>query len=115
MRISFVPSSGSVRSAAVESDSGPWDGLCGGAPRALRQAALALTVSGCSYSPTLNLLGSYFPAWMLCAVVGIAAAVIIRQILGAAGVNEYVVAPLLTYAGLALSATLLAWLFWFGH
>src|ERR1700726_3474032 len=47
--------------------------------------------------PTMDLLGSFFPAWMLCAVIGIVAAVIIRQILVAAGINDYVVAPLLTY------------------
>lgn len=23
-------------------------------------------VSGCSYSPSFNLLGSYFPAWIIC-------------------------------------------------
>lgn len=74
-----------------------------------------MAVSGCNRSPTMDLLGSYFPAWMLCAVVGIVAAVVIRQVLTMAGVAEYVVAPLLTYAGLALSATLLAWLLWFGH
>ena len=28
---------------------------------------------------------------------------------------EYVIAPLLTYTGLALSATFLSWLLWFGH
>jgi hypothetical protein len=67
------------------------------------------------HSPTLDLFGSYFPAWMLCAVVGILVAVIIRQVLVAAGIGEYVVAPLLTYAGLAVSATLLVWLVWFGH
>ena len=67
------------------------------------------------HSPTLDLLGSYFPAWMVCAAAGVAAAVVVRQVLIAVGVGEYVVAPLLTYAGLALSATLLAWLFWFGH
>jgi YtcA-like protein len=74
-----------------------------------------LAVSGCSHAPTMDLLGSYFPAWMLCAAVGIIAAVIIRQILAVAGIDEYVVAPLLTYAGLAVSATLLLWLLWFGH
>jgi hypothetical protein len=63
----------------------------------------------------VNLLGSYFPAWMLCAVVGILAAVVIRQFLALVGVDEYVVAPVLTYAGVAVSATLLVWLFWFGH
>ena len=40
---------------------------------------------------------------------------LIRQILAVAGINDYVVAPLLTYAALAVSATLLAWLLWFGH
>ena len=67
------------------------------------------------HSPTLDLLGSYFPAWMLCAVAGIVAAVIIRQVLMIVGVGEYVVAPLLTYVGLALSATWLIWLLIFGH
>src|SRR5262245_7804487 len=81
----------------------------------LRRVAIALPVAGCNYSPTMELLGSYFPAWMLCAVLGIVAAVIIRQILAVAGISDYVVAPLLTYAGLAVSATLLAWLVWFGH
>src|SRR3984893_6852804 len=85
------------------------------APRALWRVAIALPVAACSYSPTMDLLGSYFPAWMLCAVIGIVASVIIRQILAVAGINDYVVAPLLTYAALAVSATLLAWLLWFGH
>ena len=79
------------------------------------RVAVALAVSGCSSSPTLNLLGSYFPAWMLCAALGIVAAIIIRQALAVTGISDYVVAPLLTYAGLAVSATLLAWLLWFGH
>jgi hypothetical protein len=85
------------------------------APLALWRVAIALPVAACRYSPTMDLLGSYFPAWMLCAVIGIVAAVIIRQVLAVAGINDYVVAPLLTYAGLAVSATLLVWLLWFGH
>ena len=84
-------------------------------PLGLWRVAVALPVAACSYSPTMDLLGSYFPAWMLCAVIGIVAAVIIRQILAVAGINDYIVAPLLTYAALAVSATLLAWLLWFGH
>jgi YtcA family len=63
----------------------------------------------------MDLFGSYFPAWMLCAAIGIIAAVIIRQILAVAGIDEYVIAPLLTYAGFAVSTTLLVWLLWFGR
>jgi hypothetical protein len=85
------------------------------APVGLWRVAIVLPIAGCSYSPTLDLLGSYFPAWMLCAAIGIVAAIISRQILAVAGINDYVLAPLLTYAALAVSATLLAWLFWFGH
>ena len=84
-------------------------------PLGLWRVTIALPIAACSRSPTMDLLGSYFPAWMLCAIIGIVAAVIIRQILAVAGINDYVVAPLLTYAGLAVSATLLAWLLWFGH
>ena len=89
--------------------------LCRCTSLTLLRVAIASVVSGCSYSPTLDLLGSYFPAWMLCAAVGIVAALVIRQILAVAGISDYVVAPLLTYAALAVSATLLAWLLWFGH
>jgi hypothetical protein len=81
----------------------------------LWRVAIALPVCACDYAPTMSLLGSYFPAWMLCAALGIVAAVVIRQILAVAGTSDHVVAPLLTYAALAVSATLLAWLFWFGH
>ena len=69
---------------------------------ALWRTAITLPVAGCNHSPTLDLCGSYFPAWMLCAAVGIVASVIIRQILAVVGVNTYVVAPLLTYAALAV-------------
>jgi hypothetical protein len=84
-------------------------------PLGLRWVAVALPVAACNSAPTMDLLGSYFPAWMLCAAVGIIAAIIIRQVLAVAGITDYVVAPLLTYAGLAVSATLLTWLLWFGH
>jgi hypothetical protein len=49
------------------------------------------------------------------AAAGVVTAVVIRQVLVLVGIGEYVVAPLLTYAGLALSATWLIWLLLFGH
>jgi YtcA family len=75
----------------------------------------ALLVSGCSTSPSLNILGSFFPAWMLCAVAGILAAVVLRLALLALGINRYLIAPPLTYLSIAVAGTLLVWLLWFGH
>jgi hypothetical protein len=82
-------------------------------------AALLLTVapllSGCSGSPSQNVLGSFFPAWLLCAALGVVAAIVFRQILGALGINEHLIAAPLTYVCISLASTLLIWLLWFGH
>jgi hypothetical protein len=86
---------------------------CRAARQGLRTLPILLAISGCSHSPTLNLLGSYFPAWMFCAVLGVVAAVVIRQILRFYGIDEYVLVPLLTYACFAVSGALLSWLLWF--
>jgi hypothetical protein len=90
-----------------------------GAPPSVRTLAClqiaALPLAGCSTSPTQNLLGSFFPAWMLCAGAGIVVAVVLRQILGALDVNRYLLAPPLTYLCMAASGGLLVWLIWFGH
>jgi hypothetical protein len=115
MRISLESSSGFVMSAAVGSDNTIRRDQHRRDPLVLWRVAIALPLVACNSAPTMDLFGSYFPAWMLCAAVGIVAAVIIRQILVVAGVSDYVIAPLLTYAGLTVSATLLAWLLWFGH
>ena len=58
----------------------------------MRRITIALPVAGCSYAPTLDLLGSYFPARMLCAAIGIVAAIIIRQILAVTSINDCVIA-----------------------
>ena len=84
----------------------------------LKIAAIQLAVlflADCSTSPAQNMFGSFFPAWMLCAAAGIVIAVILRQAFGALGVNQYLIAPPLTYLSIAVTGTLLVWLLWFGH
>jgi hypothetical protein len=76
---------------------------------------VALCLAGCSTSPAQNMFGSFFPAWMLCTAAGIAGTVILRQILSALGVNQYLIAPPLTYLCITVAGTLLVWLLWFGH
>ncbi len=36
---------------------------------------LCLSLAGCGAAPSLDILGSFFPSWMLCAVLGIVLAV----------------------------------------
>jgi hypothetical protein len=75
----------------------------------------AFGLGGCSTSPAQNLLGSFFPAWMLCMAAGVGSTVILRQVLSALGINQYLIAPPLTYLCLVVASTLLVWLLWFGH
>lgn len=74
-----------------------------------------LLLGGCNHSPSQDILGSFFPAWMLCAAIGILAALIIRQGAIKAGIHNAVPAKLIIYTGLAISLTFFFWLGWFGN
>jgi DNA-binding XRE family transcriptional regulator len=41
---------------------------------------VVLGESGCSYSPSFNLLGSYFPAWIICFAVATALTTVIHAV-----------------------------------
>ena len=41
------------------------------------------------HSPTFDLLGSYFPAWMVCIVVSIVLTVVVRQVLVALEIDAH--------------------------
>jgi predicted neutral ceramidase superfamily lipid hydrolase len=41
---------------------------------------VVLGVSGCSYSPSFDLLGSYFPAWIICFAVATALTTVIHAV-----------------------------------
>ncbi len=98
-------------------------GVAGAAPGSrgrYRQASRCgvsspLLLAACSSAPAQDVLGSFFPSWMVCALAGVAAAVTCRLLLVAAGVEPHVPAPPLTYIAVAAAAALLIWLLWFGH
>jgi len=66
-------------------------------------------------SPSRDILGSFFPAWMLCAVVGIILAVAVHKIFVRTGVDASLPAKPLIYLLLTGTATFLVWLIWFGN
>jgi len=76
---------------------------------------LALVSCGlisCDGAPSRNILGSYFPSWMVCALAGIAAAVISRSVLKATGLIAEVPAPLAVLLAIACAVTFGLWLVW---
>jgi len=43
--------------------------------------ALGLSCSGCNGAPAIDVLGSFFPAWMVCIIVAVALAFVARYFL----------------------------------
>ncbi len=80
-------------------------------------SALALLLAGCdgvdAHSPTLDVLGSYFPAWMVCIIVGLACTVVVRQILVGLKLDAHLRPRGLVYLSMIILWTLTAWLVWF--
>ena len=59
--------------------------------------------------PQINVIGSFFPSWMLCAAIGIGVAVIARRLFVRMGVDPYVGPRALVYPSLAILVTLVLW------
>jgi hypothetical protein len=73
-------------------------------------------LAGCGaddHSPTVDLLGSYFPAWMICIVIGLTLTVITRQLLVGFKLDAHLRWPALVYPCLMISFTLAVWLLFF--
>jgi hypothetical protein len=69
-------------------------------------------LGGCSGSPSRNILGSYFPSWMVCALLGLAAAVAARAALKASGLLSELAAPLVVLLAIGCVVTFALWLMW---
>ena len=66
------------------------------------------------HDPSFDLLGSYFPSWMLCMAVGVLATVIVRVVLKRLNI-EYQLAPVVViYPSLAAFFCFTLWLLFFG-
>lgn len=72
-----------------------------------------LLLSGCQQAPAFNVLGSYFPAWLFCLVVGMVLTVVARTILRKRNLAAALEPPLLMYSCLTAFFTFALWLIFF--
>jgi hypothetical protein len=63
--------------------------------------------------PQINIIGSFFPSWMLCALMGIVTALLGRRLFIRAGLDPYVGPRALVYSSLAILVTLVLWVVFF--
>jgi hypothetical protein len=76
-------------------------------------ALLLVAVAGCRRSPTFNILGSFFPSWLVCLVAGIVLAAIGSRILARFSLDKEILWPVVVYPCLALLFACLLWLIFF--
>jgi hypothetical protein len=75
--------------------------------------SFTFTSAGCSRAPSLNILGSFFPAWILCGVVGILLTVVARILFVRANFEKELSPLILVYPCLAAFFTFSLWLLFF--
>jgi hypothetical protein len=79
--------------------------------RLLPLVLVAPLLSGCSRAPSIEILGSFFPAWLVCFIAAIVLTALVRLALLRLRVKAAL--PLLVYPSLAALFTFLLWLLFF--
>jgi hypothetical protein len=81
--------------------------------KVLVSSGFSLLITGCSRAPSFNLLGSFFPAWILCGVIGILLAIAVRLFFVRIELEQQLKPLILVYPCLAAFFTFTLWLLFF--
>jgi hypothetical protein len=73
----------------------------------------ALSALGCSRNPNVEIVGSYFPGWMLSLSAGVVLTLISHTLLRRQGLDLTVGHPAIIYPGMVIFFTCLLWLCFF--
>jgi len=72
---------------------------------------VAPLLSSCSRAPSVDVLGSFFPAWLVCFIAAVVLTALIRLLV--MRLRFKVALPILAYPGLATFLTFALWLVFF--
>jgi len=78
-----------------------------------RTLSFSLAVMGCnscSRAPMIEVIGTFFPAWMFCIAAGVVVAGLVRLELSRRGVEKKLGPLVIFYPGVALAVSCLLWL-----
>jgi YtcA family len=83
--------------------------------RSLRRLSVSLIafLAGCSRNPNVEIVGSYFPGWMLSLATGVVLTLGAHTVLRRQGLDRTVGPPALIYPGMVVLFTCLLWLCFF--
>jgi len=77
-------------------------------------ASLSLAfLTGCRAAPSINVLGSFFPGWMLCVGLGVVGSFVLRQVFIKTNIEQHLQPRPFVYFCLWGLITLTSWLLFF--
>ena len=76
-------------------------------------SALCLLCSGCGRAPAIDVLGSFFPAWMVCLIVAVTLTVVLRIFLSRRQLEPAIEPVALFYPTVVLLLSCLLWLIFY--
>jgi hypothetical protein len=79
--------------------------------RLLPLLIVAPLLSSCSQAPSVDVLGSFFPAWLVCFIVAVVLTALVRLLV--MRLRFKVALPMLAYPGLAAFFTFALWIVFF--
>jgi YtcA-like protein len=74
---------------------------------------LLLVTSGCNHAPSVSIVGSFFPVWILCIAAGIIIAVSVRALLLRTAFEKELKPAIVVYPCLAAGCAFTLWLLFF--
>ena len=72
-----------------------------------------LAITGCQQAPSFNIIGSIFPDWIFCSIIGLVAGPVAHAIFVRLDLDKEIQPPILIYPCIVLSCTLTLWLILF--
>ena len=81
--------------------------------RALVISAATVVSTSCAHAPAIDVLGSFFPIWIVCVLAGILGTVLTRVLLLRFGTDHEYGPPVLIYPSLTCLFACLIWLAFF--
>jgi hypothetical protein len=95
------------------------DGMKAKKPMQLRRALALLTtlglanaLDGCAAAPSITVGGAYFPAWLVCGLIGVLGAIVSRLVLAGSGLAQTLPLQLLVCLSVGVVCAALAWVGW---
>ena len=82
-------------------------------PRSWLYLLLPVSLGGCHRAPEIDVLGSFFPAWVLCCLIALPLTGLLRWSLIRGDLEDYVGPLIIFYACVGLASASLTWLVFF--